>query len=465
MRPNVELGFASLEKETSDVVLPMEGSIPPWLSGSLIRNGAAKFEVGKENYNHWFDGLAMLHRFAFGDGEVRYTNRLLRGQSYLYAKEKNRIAYPEFATNPKLSLPLRIYLNATGKYTDNASVNVAKIASSYIALTETPPRVQFDPHSLETSGRFRYNDGVRGHLTTVHPHYKNHAVINYITHFSLPSTYKIYRISQGTKRKVFASVPTRQPAYMHSFGVTENYVILTEFPLYINFIRLLTRGGPFADNLSWKPERGTKFLVISKGDGSLVGSWTTEPLFAFHHINCFERDGAVVVDIVAYKDSSIIKSLYLQNLRSEKFLLPIPRLLRFSLDFGRDKTSPQLISGEVFAEFPRINYCRCNGTDYRYVYGLSDHHSRGFPSKIVKTDVQKGTYTDWHRENCYPGEPVFVPQPGNHDEDGGVVMSMVLDTEVKRSFLIILDARTLTEVARATLPFPVPFGSHGQYFQ
>jgi beta,beta-carotene 9',10'-dioxygenase len=37
----------------------------------LLRTGPAKFEVGKTSYRHWFDGLAMLHRFAFADRRIR----------------------------------------------------------------------------------------------------------------------------------------------------------------------------------------------------------------------------------------------------------------------------------------------------------------------------------------------------------------------------------------------------------
>ena len=35
----------------------------------------AKFEARAAAYRHWFDGLAMLHRFSFGGDRVRYTNR------------------------------------------------------------------------------------------------------------------------------------------------------------------------------------------------------------------------------------------------------------------------------------------------------------------------------------------------------------------------------------------------------
>ena len=70
-------GFETLEQETVIDALPVSGELPAWLSGSLLRTGPAKFEAGARPFNHWFDGLAMLHRFTFGDGRVSYGNRFL----------------------------------------------------------------------------------------------------------------------------------------------------------------------------------------------------------------------------------------------------------------------------------------------------------------------------------------------------------------------------------------------------
>jgi beta,beta-carotene 9',10'-dioxygenase len=69
-RPPYRLGFISLEREVVVEALPVEGAFPSWLAGALLRTAPARFEVGGRSYNHWFDGLAMLHRFAFAEGRV-----------------------------------------------------------------------------------------------------------------------------------------------------------------------------------------------------------------------------------------------------------------------------------------------------------------------------------------------------------------------------------------------------------
>ena len=81
------LGFADLEEEVEVARLPVEGEIPGWLSGDVIRDGPAKWKVGEGKLRHWFDGLAMLQKFGFRGGEVSYANKFLESPQYQHAKE------------------------------------------------------------------------------------------------------------------------------------------------------------------------------------------------------------------------------------------------------------------------------------------------------------------------------------------------------------------------------------------
>src|SRR4051794_37500845 len=66
-------GLESLEDEVRVDSLSITGELPAWRTGSLVRTGPAKFEVGERTMNHWFDGLAMLHRFGIEGGSVSYA--------------------------------------------------------------------------------------------------------------------------------------------------------------------------------------------------------------------------------------------------------------------------------------------------------------------------------------------------------------------------------------------------------
>jgi len=72
-----QLGFSATHREGEFNALPIQGSIPQWLNGSLIRTGPGTLKVGQQSYYHWFDGLAMLRKFSFANGQVSFTNRFL----------------------------------------------------------------------------------------------------------------------------------------------------------------------------------------------------------------------------------------------------------------------------------------------------------------------------------------------------------------------------------------------------
>lgn len=48
-------------------------------------------------------------------------------------------------------------------------------------------------------------------------------------------------------------------------------------------------------------------------------------------------------------------------------------------------------------------------------------------------------------------------------EDDGVVLCVVLDTTAHSSFLLVLNAKDISEIARALLDTAIPYGLHGQF--
>ena len=111
---------------------------------------------------------------------------------------------------------------------------------------------------------------------------------------------------------------------------------------------------------------------------------------------------------------------------------------------------------------PRIDYERVNGRAYRFAYGVGVRKA-AFIDTLVKLDARTGDTREWREAGSYPGEPIFVRRPGTRREDDGVLLSVVLEARRKASSLVVLDARTLTELARASVPHHIPFGLHGLF--
>jgi carotenoid cleavage dioxygenase-like enzyme len=87
----------------------------------------------------------------------------------------------------------------------------------------------------------------------------------------------------------------------------------------------------------------------------------------------------------------------------------------------------------------------------------------GWLERIVRIDTTDGATLSWSQPGCYPGEPVFVAHPEAEREDDGALLSVVLDATLGTSFLLVLDASDLSELARAQVPHHIPFGFHGQF--
>src|SRR3954449_3396339 len=142
-------GFDDLNEEVELDSIPVRGELPPWLRGSLVRVTPAKFDTGAEQIRHWFDGMAMLHRFGIADGRVSYANRFLRGESYERAGRGERIGQG-FATDPCRAIFKRVQSVFSPDFYDNANVNLMQLGERYVAMTETPLPVEFDARTLDT---------------------------------------------------------------------------------------------------------------------------------------------------------------------------------------------------------------------------------------------------------------------------------------------------------------------------
>jgi carotenoid cleavage dioxygenase-like enzyme len=225
---------------------------------------------------------------------------------------------------------------------------------------------------------------------------------------------------------------------------------------------------PFIENFAWEPRRGTPFTVLDRHTGEVVARVDADPFFAFHHVNAFERGDELVLDIVAYPDADIVTHYYLQRLTGTDLRLPHGRLTRYTVPLkgGRRARVRAEVLSDTCIELPHIDYAHHNmDPEQRYVYGIGLRPERDheFYNQLVKIDTAGRTTVTWHEPDCFPGEPIFVPAPDRSGEDHGVLLSVVLDAPAARSFLLVLDARDLRELARAVLPQPVMIGFHGTF--
>ncbi|KAM4721781.1 beta,beta-carotene 15,15'-dioxygenase [Rhinophrynus dorsalis] len=514
----VNVIFSTDRKECPEPIkAEVQGQIPKWLQGTLLRNGPGIHSVGEMTYNHWFDGLSLLHSFTFKNGDVYYRSKYLRSDTYNSNMEAKRIVISEFGTMAYPDPCKNIFSKAftylshvVPEFTDNCLINIIKYGEDFYASSETNFIRKVDPQTLETLEKVDYMKYVTVNIATAHPHYDSAGnTLNMGTSIGDKgrTKYVIFKVPSSVpdneKKKsplkhaeVLCSIPARRllsPSYYHSFGMTENYIIFIEQPLKLEIVKMATayfRGANWASCISFHEDEKTWFHIIDKRTKKPIQEkFYTDALVLYHHINAYEEDGHIVFDIICYKDNSLYDMFYLANLRKdfseETAMTSVPSCKRFVIPLQYDKNAEEGVNlvndpmttanatkgknGEIYChpeilcegiELPQINY-NYNTKKYRYVYA-SHVEWRPIPTKIVKFDNVTKDMLIWTEDDCWPAEPLFIPSPDAKEEDDGVILSCIVSSDQEKpNFLLILDAKTFKELGRANVCANIHLDLHG----
>ncbi len=473
-------GFRTQREEVTDERLPVEGAIPEWLRGDYLANGPGQFEVGGDDLAHWFDPLGMLRRFRFDDDGVVYANRFVRSRDFSYARSEGGVRTPFPGTPPDQPVWERVRQTLSGVFPDNPVIGVQRAGDQHLAVTESPWGLAFDPDTLSTTGRVDLTAGLDVDLTLAHVHYDHEAdrFLNLGVSYGRETTFTLFErpgdVPVGeSDPEPLARLRFEESPYVHSFALTADHVVVTVNAYGLDPATLLT-GALTRDTFldAFGPvDAPTRFVVLDRDTGEHVRTVEAPPAFVYHHANAFERDDEVVVDAVAFEDERAVTGLTLDNLRSATPDLPTGDLVRWRLPLGDEgdgserATADRETLHEGPVEFPMVNYRAVGGDEYRYVYlAETERGSGSLPTDVAKVDVESGQVRRWRDSGTHPGEPVFVPAPDADAEDDGVLLSVLLEPGADRSTLVVLDAATLEERARAPLPHRLPYGFHGQFY-
>ena len=465
--PSFAVGFAPCTTELDVARLPVSGSLPLWLRGTLYRNGPALWQVGTTALAHWFDGFAKLHRFGFaGDGTVSFRCRMLESQQYRVSLTRGKLWRRLFATEQPRNWWYKLMFAVHPTYGDNALVNIIPLAGGVAALTESPRVVLVDPQTLAAQGDLRFEDRIAGNNTTAHPVVdpRTGELINLLTKYGKTTRHQFTRLKPGSRtRELIGVLEANEPSYHHSFGLTERFIVFTEWPFVVQPLRMIFGNSTIYGSYRWKPELGLRIRLLERATGRVLGPFTTDPCFGFHHVNAYDTTDGVVFDIALLDDHRIFDELLMDTVRRSGFTVG-PRLSRFHVGLGTGSVRREAL-GEGTFDFPIIDEReRCRPTSVVWGCGEVAGGQDGMLNQIVRREIAGASVSErtWAQPRCYPGEPVFVPRPSGAAYDG-VLLSVVLDGERARSFLLVLDATTMTELARAELPLVVPFGFHGSF--
>ncbi len=146
--------FQTAPETPERITTEVQGTIPDWVNGTLLRNAPAKYEFGKHAYKHWFDGLSLLHAFIIEKGQVSYHSKYLETKAFTKGCEEKRTVYAEFGT-AEVPDPCRNIFARFFSYfwpperTDNTAVNVFTMKGKIFANSDSPFMNEIDPDTLQ----------------------------------------------------------------------------------------------------------------------------------------------------------------------------------------------------------------------------------------------------------------------------------------------------------------------------
>ncbi|KAI8989304.1 putative carotene oxygenase [Pilobolus umbonatus] len=419
------VGFKNVPAQEKPLELKVDGVIPEWVNGVMYRPGAGKYNILLDNgdtfhVGHPFDGLAMVHRFEIsGDKQsVIYNSRhTSRGVEKRIGQRDPTLL--TFGPDPCKTIFGRIQTvyHHISKFGSNAVLQESDPEFDMVNVTATPnfpigealeketginrgealvikrdanTLQAIDPITLEPIKMFTYAhvDGkIQGQLCASHHQYDEEAdeYINFIVKLGPFPSFQTFTISNylpnapGEKEQLPPSEVTLhepmwrhlgawktlnalKPAYIHSFSLTKNYIIVPNFPYYYSF------GGLSAIYYSsayqtfyWDETRHTLFHVIDRHSGRHVATYEADPCFSFHTANAWDeevtlpggqKERVIFLDMCTYENTDIVDASFeLGKLPSGKVDLDKVQPAQFRFDKLTDHKDEHKISPSQFRRY------------------------------------------------------------------------------------------------------------------
>ncbi|GAA3861578.1 carotenoid oxygenase family protein [Streptomyces sedi] len=439
-KPYLTGHFEPAVDEISATALSVDGTLPPELTGRLVRNGHNP-KPGVTP-THWFKGSGMVHGIRLRDGRAEwYRNRWVR--------------------TPALDGAPYMTENGPDLTASTAGTHIVEHAGRLLALCEANFPFALTP-DLDTVGAYDFDGKLRGAMTA-HP--KTDPVTGELHFFgSSPfPPYLLHYVADAHGQVTHsAEVPGATASLKHDFALTQHHVVFVEGT--VTFDANEHSGIPYG----WDDHQPARIGVMPRGRGGAarIRWFPVEPGSALHVVNAYEdARGRVVLEAPTVDREGFRLSWNWWVGAPDRGAEPVVRSLtrRWVVDLAAGAVSEETVD-DLAVEFPTLNDAFV-GTENRYQYAVSfpDAGGRGGYG-VVKYDRATGARLIHEAGDArLPSEAVFVPAAGATGEDDGYLLTVVSDLKQNASQLLVLDASGLDPIATVHLPRRVTAGIHGSW--
>jgi carotenoid cleavage dioxygenase-like enzyme len=430
--------FEPVDDELDTMELAVQGTIPPELDGSYVRNGPNAQYDRPEGWQFPYDGDGMVHVVTLGQSRARYRNRYVLTQELVAERQVGHSLH-------------------SGRRAKNwSNTNVVSHAGRILSLWEGGAPYELTG-SFGTVGEHTFDGNLPGAMTA-HP--KIDPIWDELCFFrySAEPPYLVYGVV-SPRGRISRTVPIDipRPVLMHDFAVTDQHVVFFDSPAVIDPSAAST-GEPM---LRWEPEYGTRIGVLSRdGEHDRVRWFPVENRFVMHVMNAYNDGDAIIVDYIHRPSFEIDTAVGIEQ---------APRLHRSVIELGRGVVTDEMLDATP-VDLPRIDDRRA-GLSYRYGYVAGVTHGDGRPNGVgfdtlLRFDLKTNAIVHHRfRDGVIVGEPQFVARPDSETEGDGWILAFTYDVANDCSELAIIDAAEFAArpVATIQLPRRVPAGLHGTW--
>ncbi|MCG8668717.1 MAG: carotenoid oxygenase family protein [Pseudomonadales bacterium] len=446
--------FAPTTVEMSCDELEIEGEIPKDLVGGYFRNGTnPRFKP--TNRYHWFDGDGMIYAIRFRDGKAVYQNKWIETKAFTMESEKGDAIWPGVLGPFDFNLPI-------SPIKDTANTDLVFINNKLCGLWyESGAVYQLDPFTLETVGTEDFNGQLNVPLSA---HSKVDPNSGDLIFFSYGDRkpYMRYGAVTPDNEVHITEVELPGPRRPHDVGVTENYSILHDFPIFHDESHFKKTGKrvPY-----FHPDVATRFGVIPRfGNNEDIKWFEFKPCYMLHVINCWE-EGDWVVQVGCRTDNPNAVKPKAEDgdiAGMIAFLTLQANIYEWRMNTKTGETIERSIN-ELNVEFPYINR-HFMGRKNRYSYlQYIPYEAPATFDALVKFDIETGSFQRFdYGDGIFGSEAPFAPKPNAKDEDDGYVVTFVTDTNNWKSSCWIFDAKDIEKgpICKISIPHRLPAGFH-----
>jgi carotenoid cleavage dioxygenase len=449
--------FAPVTRESTFDDLPVVGELPRDLNGAYFRNGPNSRFAPLNRY-HWFDGDGMVHGLWFQDGTARYRSRWIQTRGLTHEAEVGSSVWPGVLGPFDFSLP-------GGPLKDTANTDLIAWQGELLALWyESGKLVQLDPSDLHTVGIAAIQAQIGKRISA---HSKVDPATGELVFFGYGDRppYMHYGVVKpdGTVHATDITLPG--PRRPHDLGVTPQYSILHDFPMFFDPEHFKKTGKRVP---LFHPEVPTRYGVLPRhGTDADVRWFEFEPCYMLHVVNCWEEGDEVVMvgcrtddpslkpDPADGKIAAMLSGIKLQA-----------NLYEWRMNLATGATSERRLDDRN-AEFPMIAPSWMGRRNrYAYLQEIPYEIPATFDA-LVKVDLHTGeTQRYAYGPGVFGSEAPFAPRDGaGDDEDDGYVITFVTDTSDWSSACWVFDARHIEAgpVCRIPIPHRIPAGFHATW--